>query len=123
MLPFRCVPSVPHEAMIMTARVRVESRNRPRRVDARGPGYCCARNIERRDGAARSAQKAVNIKARAIKDFVVSRDRPRGVDAISAVSCCDRKIERRDGAVRSAQEAWRLNARMIWEDRVVASQG
>src|SRR5439155_1612104 len=105
MLPFRCVPSVPHEAMIMTARVRVESRNRPRRVDARGPGYCCARNIERRDGAARSAQKAVKLKARPIREFVVSRDRPGSVDAISHRRCAFRITQRRGGALRVPQEA------------------
>ena len=71
------------EAVVHIARVNVESRDRPRRVDVPGEGAltrACARarNVERGDSTVASAQEAVGYVACV---NVVSRDRPRRVDA------------------------------------------
>jgi hypothetical protein len=99
-----------------TARVTVESRDRPRRVAVPGGGTqgaasgasgTRARNVNRREPALGSAQEAVKHIARV---FVVSGDRPvlvevPGVGALAETSGCDRVVNRLDRAVESAQVA------------------
>src|SRR5438105_556085 len=115
----------PQKAVRYTARIYVESRDRPRRIVGNGEGALAtggtrAWSIERGDGAVTCAHEAVTHSASV---HVGSYDRPRWVDVLGlgALGKAPRSrawsIERSDGAVRRAQVAVNHTSRVPEEPR------